>query len=126
MPAANQPSCLSAATFHHFQKVMTLGARQPLEQSDLPPLPATDGSHDIAKTFAANLKRTGKVSRALIATFWRPYLIAGLFKLPQDCCVFLSPLLLKMLIALMQVRAAADATRLLTYSEPTPKTDEDD
>ena len=102
-PVADEPSCLSAVTFQHFQKIMTLGALRPLEQSDLPPLPAADASEDIAKKFAANLKRTGKVSRALIATFWWPYFIAGLCKLPQDCCIFLSPMLLKILIALMQV-----------------------
>jgi ABC-type multidrug transport system fused ATPase/permease subunit len=56
----------------------------------------------LAARFTANYKAHGKVGRALVATFGRPYLLAGLYKLPHDCCVFISPMLLKLLIKLLE------------------------
>ena len=98
----NPVGWLSAITFQYFQRVMTAGAARPLETDDLPPLPPEDYSAGIAAVFAAHLKQTGTVGRALTATLWRPYASAALFKLPQDCCVFVSPMLLKLLIGMME------------------------
>ena len=95
-------SCVSALTFQYFQKVMTIGRKRPLQKADLPPLPTGDLGAEIASQFATQLKRGGTVTRGLIGTFGRPYAMAGLCKLPQDCCVFVSPVLLKALIQLIE------------------------
>ena len=101
-PGPPAHSRCSKLTFQHFQEVMTKGRARPLQRDDLPPLPRDERAHEIAVLFAANLRRRGTVARALISTFWRPFAVAGLWKLPQDCCVFVGPFLLKVLIPMIE------------------------
>jgi ATP-binding cassette subfamily C (CFTR/MRP) protein 1 len=102
-PAAPQHSCVSELTFSHFSKIIRLGRRRPLQNDDLPDLPPDDSAQRLARRFSANLRRHGKVWRALVATFGRQYLVAGLCKFPQDCCIFVSPFLLKRLIRVLEM-----------------------
>ena len=97
-PPPRRYSRLSALTFHYFQGVMSVGRQRPLQTEDLPSLDRFDSAKHIGPKFAANLKRHGTVARALVATLWRPFFVACLCKLPHDCCIFISPMLLRMLI----------------------------
>ena len=95
-------SLLSSLTFGYFQEVMSTGRRRALEATDLPPLPDEDRAQDIAAEFTRHYARLKRVDAALVATVGRPYLKAALFKLPHDCIVFLTPMLLKALIHLLE------------------------
>ena len=95
-------SFLSSLTFGYFQEVMSTGRRRALETADLPPLPDEDRAQDIAVQFTRHYARFKRVDAALAATVGRPYLKAALFKLPHDCIVFLTPMLLKALIHLLE------------------------
>ena len=95
-------SFLSSVTFGYFQEVMSTGRRRALETGDLPPLPDEDRAQDIAVQFKRHYARSRRVDAALVATIGRPYLKAALFKLPHDCIVFLTPMLLKALIHLLE------------------------
>ena len=95
-------SFLSSVTFGYFQEVMSTGRRRALETGDLPPLPDDDRAQDIAVQFKRHYARSRRVDAALVATIGRPYLMAALFKLPHDCIVFLTPMLLKALIHLLE------------------------
>ena len=81
---------------------------------DLPLLQAADRAADMRATFKANLSRHETVISALVATFWQPYLMAGLCKLPHDCCVFAGPLLLRRLIRLIESEAPQVTDAVLT------------
>ena len=100
--AAERPPCLSALTFQYFQPLMSLGRRRPLQKEDLPALHKDDLAAEVGRTFQQHLHSHRRVATALVASFWRPYVTAGLFKLPQDVCVFISPMLLQRIIALME------------------------
>ena len=93
---------VSSLTFGYFQEVMSTGRRRALETEDLPPLPDEDRAQDIAAEFKRHYARLHRVDAALVATVGRPYLKAALFKLPHDCIVFLTPMLLKLLIHLLE------------------------
>ena len=95
-------SFLGSLTFGYFQEVMSTGRRRALETADLPPLPDEDRAQDIAVQFTRHYARLKRVDAALVATVGRPYLKAALFKLPHDCIVFLTPMLLKALIHLLE------------------------
>lgn len=100
--AERRHSLCSALTFQYFQRVMSTGRKRPLQKEDLPRQFVEDQAHVIGGVFAENLRRHGRVVRALVAAFGRPYLAAGLYKLPHDICIFVSPQLLKSLIKLIE------------------------
>ena len=104
-------SFLSSVTFGYFQEVMSTGRRRALETGDLPPLPDEDRAQDIAVQFKRHYARSRRVDAALVATIGRPYLKAALFKLPHDCIVFLTPMLLKALIHLLEADEAVRMQR---------------
>jgi len=87
--------------------LVALGARRPLERSDLPAVARRDSAHVVSSSLGAALRASGgRLGGALWACHRGPFLVAGAFMLARVALSLAGPLLLEQL--LLSVEGGSD------------------
>lgn len=104
---------LSRATFWWANKMLAVGNKRPLNAADLWPLCNTEKSNVLCAKFDDIwAEEVGKpnnehaLRKTLVRTFFRPFATAGIFKLFNDICQFLQPVMLNQIISFVQDKDA--------------------
>jgi len=108
--------------FTHVGPLVSLGARKPIEASDLPALAPGDAARDTSAELAAALARKkGSLPRAMLLVHGRTILWTGCLKVVHDAVMFASPWLLRQLLSHLHTVDADSA--VAAASAPAPGAD---
>ena len=108
---------LSRATFSWLNPTLRLGNERPLDEADLPPLLPCDASDASFATFQSRWDASdgergeNAFASALFRSFGREFARAGVIKLASDGCLLAFPLLLRAVVAKLEVGAGLRAGR---------------
>eukprot|EP00026_Physarum_polycephalum_P000464 Phypoly_transcript_00465.p1 GENE.Phypoly_transcript_00465~~Phypoly_transcript_00465.p1 ORF type:complete len:1411 (+),score=128.73 Phypoly_transcript_00465:182-4414(+) len=104
---------LSRATFWWANKMLAIGNKRPLNAGDLWPLCTTERANYLCEKFddiwteeAAKPHHENALRKTMIRVFWRMFALSGIFKLFNDVCQFMQPVMLNLVISFVQDREA--------------------